>query len=42
MITLLSRLFAHSHSQDPAGLRKAYGILCGAVGIFLNLSLIHI
>ena len=39
MITLLSRLFAHSHSQDPAGLRKAYGILCGAVGIFLNILL---
>lgn len=39
MITLLSRLFIRSGAQDSAGLRKAYGILCGAVGILLNMLL---
>lgn len=39
MITLLSRLFIRSGAQDSASLRKAYGILCGAVGILLNMLL---
>lgn len=40
MITLLSRLFI-KNSEDirAAKVRQAYGILCGAVGIFLNLCL---
>lgn len=40
MITLLSKIFLRSHSdlKSPAT-RQAYGVLCGAVGIFLNLCL---
>lgn len=40
MITLLSKLFLHNHSdlKSPAA-RQAYGVLCGAVGVFLNLCL---
>lgn len=40
MITLLSRIFIQnrSNTKDPA-VRQAYGILCGAAGIFLNLCL---
>ena len=40
MITLLSRLFIKTpdNTTDPAT-RQSYGILCGAVGIFLNLCL---
>ena len=39
MITLLSRLLIRPQGRDGAGLRKAYGVLCGAVGIFLNVVL---
>ena len=39
MITLLSRLLIHPDGRDTAGLRQAYGILCGAAGIFLNVLL---
>ena len=39
MITLLSRLLIRPDGRDAAGLRQAYGILCGAVGIFLNVLL---
>ncbi|MEY8260461.1 cation diffusion facilitator family transporter [Oscillospiraceae bacterium 50-60] len=39
MISLLSRLFLRPGGRDPAALRKAYGILCGAVGILLNVLL---
>ncbi len=39
MITLLSRLFIPPDGRDPAALRKAWGILCGAVGILLNILL---
>lgn len=40
MITLLSKLFIkNSKEYKDAKVRKAYGILCGAVGIFLNLCL---
>ena len=40
MIALLSRLFIKdaSNVQQPS-VRQAYGVLCGAVGIFLNLCL---
>ncbi|MCI9143790.1 MAG: cation transporter [Lachnospiraceae bacterium] len=40
MITFLSRLFIKNrdNTKDPA-VRQAYGILCGAAGIFLNLCL---
>lgn len=40
MITALSKLFIknHENSSDP-GVRQAYGVLCGAVGIFLNMLL---
>ncbi|MCM1542901.1 MAG: cation diffusion facilitator family transporter [Blautia sp.] len=40
MITLLSKIFFHENKdiKSPAA-RQAYGMLCGAVGIFLNLCL---
>ncbi|MCM1304359.1 MAG: cation diffusion facilitator family transporter [Lachnospiraceae bacterium] len=40
MITLLSKIFIRENSdiKSPAT-RQAYGMLCGAVGIFLNLCL---
>lgn len=40
MITLLSKIFLRGRgdTKDPAT-RQAYGVLCGAVGIFLNLCL---
>lgn len=40
MITLLARLFIKNREEtkNPA-VRQAYGILCGAAGIFLNLCL---
>ncbi len=37
MITLLSRLFLRDRTEE--GLRKGCGILCGAVGVGLNLLL---
>lgn len=39
MISLLARFFCKSDGKGPAQLRTAYGILCGAVGIGLNLLL---
>ena len=39
MITLLARLFLKPADQDPAVLRRGYGVLCGAVGICLNILL---
>lgn len=37
MISILSRIFIKdAQNLQPAAVRKAYGILCGAVGIFLN------
>ena len=39
MISLLARFFCKSDGKSPAQLRTAYGILCGAVGIGLNLLL---
>ena len=40
MISILSRIFIknHANTSDP-GVRRAYGVLCGAVGIFLNVLL---
>ena len=38
MISLLARLFLRK--KDPADLRRGYGMLCGAVGIGLNLLLV--
>lgn len=40
MISLLSRIFIRDRTNtESAAIRKAYGILCGAVGIFLNILL---
>lgn len=36
MISLLTRLFIKQDGREEAAVRKAYGILCGAVGIALN------
>ena len=40
MLTLLSRIFIHdrANTKSPA-VRQAYGMLCGILGIFLNLLL---
>lgn len=38
MITLLARLLI-KHQEDEDRTRRAYGVLCGAVGIFLNVLL---
>ena len=40
MITLLSRLFIPDHENtDLPEVRRRYGVLSGAVGIFLNIIL---
>ena len=40
MIELLAKRFIRQHEKtDDPGVRRAYGVLCGAVGIFLNLLL---
>ena len=39
MISLLSRLFIKNKDDTGSAARRAYGTLCGAVGIFLNLLL---
>ena len=39
MISLLARLFLKGEGRDEAALRKGYGMLCGAVGIGLNILL---
>lgn len=39
MITVLARLFLKPEGKTEAQLRRGYGILCGAVGVFLNLLL---
>ena len=39
MISLVARLFLKPEGRDEAALRKGYGILCGAVGIGLNVLL---
>lgn len=39
MVTLLGRLFIRQEGQEESEVRKAYGVLCGAVGIFFNVLL---
>ncbi len=39
MISILTRLFLKPEGKTEAQLRRGYGILCGAVGVFLNLLL---
>lgn len=40
MITLLTRLFIKDRNNTASpGVRQAYGVLCGTVGIGLNLLL---
>ena len=39
MISLLSRYFIKPEGKPEEELRKAYGVLCGGVGIGLNLLL---
>jgi cation diffusion facilitator family transporter len=39
VVTLLGRLLIRQEGREEAEIRKAYGILCGAVGIFFNVLL---
>lgn len=39
MVTLLGRLFIRQEGREESEVRKAYGVLCGAVGIFFNVLL---
>lgn len=39
MISLLSKIIIKDNSSDVASYRRAYGMLCGVVGIFLNILL---
>lgn len=39
MVSVLSRFFIHSNDYKDARVREKYGILCGCVGIFLNICL---
>lgn len=39
MVTLLGRLFIRQEGREESEVRKSYGILCGAVGIFFNILL---
>lgn len=39
MISILRRVFIREDRLSPADLRSAYGMLCGMVGIFLNICL---
>ena len=39
MISFFARLFIKTDGSDETALRKAYGVLCGAVGIGLNILL---
>lgn len=39
MISLLTKLFVKPEGKSEAALRKAYGVLCGTVGIALNVLL---
>ena len=38
MVTLLAKLFIHEE-DSPSTLRQVYGMLCGIVGILLNVLL---
>ena len=39
MVTLLAKLLIHSDNYKDSEVREKYGVLCGAVGIFLNVLL---
>ena len=39
MVTLLSKLWIKSDNYKDSKVREKYGVLCGAVGIFLNVLL---
>lgn len=40
MVTLLSKIFIKNNTQyKDSKVREAYGVLCGAIGIFLNICL---
>ena len=39
MVQLLAKVFIKTENKDASGIRKAYGTLCGVVGIFLNICL---
>ena len=39
MITLLAQLFLKPEGRSETALRRGYGVLCGGVGIALNLLL---
>ena len=39
MIAILARVFLKPEETSEAQLRKGYGILCGGMGVFLNLLL---
>ena len=39
MITILARLLLRPEGKTEAQLRKGYGVLCGCVGMLLNLLL---
>ena len=41
MVTLLSKLWIKSDNYKDSKVREKYGVLCGAVGIFLNVLLIR-
>ena len=40
MVTLLSKLWIKSDNYKDSKVREKYGVLCGAVGIFLNVLLL--
>ncbi len=42
MVTLLSKLWIKSDNYKDSKVREKYGVLCGAVGIFLNVYTIKI
>lgn len=39
MVTLLERIFLKGKKMEPSELRQRYGVLCGSLGIFLNIIL---
>ena len=39
MVTLLSKLWIRSDNYKDSKVREKYGVLCGAVGILLNVLL---
>ena len=39
MVQFLAKVFIKEDGTEPSAVRKAYGVLCGIVGIFLNVCL---